>query len=284
MVSIGLLVKQMDKLLYKNQEKWALRAKQVAQLAYSYAKNLHKSDLNQDIRNLWWVLTQDRADSLSDYFQKPDLLRGYLGYYLPVYAYRIAALWEKLRLEGHWEPPNRLQKVLDLGAGPLVGAFASYIAFGELDSYCAVDRQTRVLNVGKKLFGELPGPVLRHPVHLISSNVTGPWSRELSGQTFDWILLSNVLNEIGSSERFVEQRVDLLARLRKLLSPNGKILIVEPSHRLSTRQLMQLRDEIFHDDKWHILAPCTGADRCPLLADSWSWCRTDHQRCLRPPR
>ena len=76
----------------------------------------------------------------------------------------------------------------------------------------------------------------------------------------------NVLNEL------TEDRLRLLAReLKRLVTPNGQVLVIEPAAQTPSRHVIQFRDACT-DTEWHIAAPCPHALGCPMLLDERDWC------------
>ena len=51
---------------------------------------------------------------------------------------------------------------------------------------------------------------------------------ELNGEHFDFVFLSNFLEHLSSSDDVLQ----LLRRIRKLISPNGRLVILQPNFRL----------------------------------------------------
>lgn len=240
--------------------------------AFLAAKSKHSSDLLPDIRALWKVLTQERAESLSDYFRKPALRRAYLGYYMPLYTIKIASLLQTLRL------PYKNPKVLDLGAGPLSGIWGAYLAFDGLSQSVAVDREIGPMRAGLEFFEELLKKKL--DVKLCRANLKGPpqfWRPEFKP---DIIIMAHVLNEFGSGMRHMEAKQLLISQAMNLLDKNGILVMVEPASKISSRDVMGLRDWIYAYTQVKIIAPCPEVKSCPLLLSRYNWCHAEfpHQR------
>ncbi|MBK7876751.1 MAG: hypothetical protein IPJ77_13570 [Planctomycetes bacterium] len=87
----------------------------------------------------------------------------------------------------------------------------------------------------------------------------------------DLLLVSHVLGELASAE---------LEQLVALARGAQAVVWVEPGARETSRALAGVRDELF--DAFDVLAPCTHAARCPLLAPGAEaeWCHG----FARPPR
>ncbi len=248
------------------------RIEQLFVQSYRYAQGLHRSDLIGDIEKLWRALTLERADSLSNYFKNAGLRRAYMGYYMPLYAAKIALLLQRLTKEGFL--PNFSEKplrVLDLGSGPLVGVMASRLAFGPLKRAIAADREIGPMRSGYEFLKPFLKEEEASQIFLRRINLGVPASFNFN-ESFDLIILSHVLNEFGSSRRFLPKKNDLVLSALKMLADGGRMLIVEPGNRVCSRDIMAMRDELFADAAVSILAPCTGIAQCPLLKNSTDWC------------
>lgn len=241
--------------------------------AFLSAKSKHASDLLPDIRSLWKALTQERADSLSDYFRKPALRRAYLGYYMPLYVIKIASLLESLHL--NFKNP----KVLDLGAGPLSGIFGAHLAFGGLGKSVAVDREIGPMRAGLEFFEALLEDK-KLDIKLCRANLKGPpyfWKPDFKP---DIIIMAHMLNEFGSGARHLETKHLLISQAMSLLDKNGILVIIEPASKVSSRDIMSLRDVLYEENQVKIIAPCPEVKNCPLLMSRNNWCHAEfpHQR------
>lgn len=248
------------------------RIEQLFTRSYQYAQRLHRSDLIGDIEKLWQALTLERADSLSSYFKNAGLRRAYLGYYMPLYAAKIALLLQRLckegLLPGFAEKPMR---VLDLGSGPLVGISAARLAFGPLKRAIAVDREIGTMRSGYDFLKPFMDEEEAKQIFLRRANLSVLKSFDFQ-EPFDLIILSHVLNEFGSSSRFLSKKLDVILAGVNMLADGGRMLIMEPGNRVCSRDLMSLRDALFAEASVSILAPCTGIDQCPLLKNATDWC------------
>ncbi|MES2503340.1 MAG: small ribosomal subunit Rsm22 family protein [Myxococcota bacterium] len=238
--------------------------------AFQFAKSKHPSNLVADIRQLWKALTVDRSESLSDYFRKPGLRRAYLGYYMPLYAVKIARLLDSLNL------PFKAPRVLDLGAGPLSATLGAYLSFGELGKVMAVDQDLGPMRSGLEFFEGVLGDKKMPDIKLVRSNLKGPpqyWKPDFEA---DLILMAHVLNEFGEGERHIEEKQQLIVHAVNRLAPNGVLLIIEPASRLASRDIMWIRNWLYESGQVEILAPCPPkVPFCPLLASRSNWCHAE---------
>lgn len=245
---------------------------QLFQEATSLAYQQHASDLARDVSALWQLFTQDRANGLANYFQKPPLKRAYTGYYLPLYASKLALLLQQLGKEGHFVRSPK--SILDLGAGPLVGSLASTLAFGKLDRIVAVDRHKGAMQIGVDLFEQSYAlSQIVKPECVVEDFASSKATWKLRGQ-FDLIIVAHSLNELQGKQA-AHQRLLVVQAALKCLTPQGRLLLVEPSHETTSKQLMVLRDQLHGQQNVHILAPCTGATECPLLKAKNTWCHSE---------
>lgn len=240
--------------------------------AFVHAKSKHASDLVPDIRALWKALTEERAESLSDYFRKPALRRAYLGYYMPLYVMKIASLLESLNL------PFKNPKVLDLGAGPLSGIFGVNLAFGGLSKAIAVDSEIGPMRAGLEFFEGLLEK--KQDIKLVRANLKGPpyfWKPDFRP---DIIIMAHVLNEFGSGSRYLESKHLLISQAMSLLDKNGVLVVIEPASKVASRDIMTLRNWLYEEKQVKIMAPCPEIDRCPLLLSKNNWCHAEfpHER------
>ncbi len=247
----------------------------VFQSAYKAAMQMHKSDLSADVSRLWHTFTQNRSEEIHDYFREPALRRAYLGYYVPLYASKIALLIDHMVQEGHISKPSAEGvRVLDLGAGPLVGILASYIAFGKVKEATAVDRKKGAMDMGLDFIRKHIAREAIGPLDLLSDSLTNSRPRWTRQQGFDLVIIAHALNEI-SGKGSLQAQLNIVKIAISQLAPGGKLLIVEPANRACGKDLMTLRDILQRDDEVQILAPCMGAEKCPLLAEGKSWCHVE---------
>lgn len=219
---------------------------------------------------LWSALTEERSTELSQYFRKPALRRAYLGYYLPIYANKIAQLIKSLNIK--LEAP----KVLDLGAGPLSGILGAHLAFGKLSEVLAVDQDLGPMKAGLEFIQGILKDKSLPNIKFARANLKGPpkyWKPRFKP---DLIIMAHVLNEFGSGERYIEDKKTLIAHAVNQLAPKGILLIVEPASKVPTRDLMRLRDWLYQEAPVEIIAPCPPkVETCPLLKDRNTWCHAE---------
>jgi SAM-dependent methyltransferase len=153
---------------------------------------------------------------------------------------------------------------LDIGSGPGPGSIA--LAQAGFSRVVALDQSRAALSCVRRL-GDLLGPSLFPRAAL----ETHPWAYpqplpELGAESFDLILLSHFINEVGQgSPDPTLARKAFIRSLEPLLAPGGIILIIEPSLLKTSRELLALRDTLIKDG-YSVVAPCPFKGPCPALA------------------
>ena len=221
------------------------------------------------LRQLFEMFTTDRGRLRSfGYLDDPKLRGAYLRYHLPLNAARVTyALTQSAAIE-----PRILQvpRIVDLGAGPGSAAWAAGLQMtaagtpsaGRVPDIHLYDRSTGALGLSRRLF----------PANWTVR--TNKWMLPALPDipNGSLVLLSMVLNELLSGDRG-ERTAELVDALTRSCSAGTFVLIVEPALRGTGRDLMQFRDTALHTGQWRVIAPCTHAKDCPLLAASdRSWC------------
>lgn len=244
-----------------------------AKVAYGRDKNV----FFHGVGDLWQIFTQKRGPEIADYLKHQNLIRAYVGYYTPLYAAKIALLLKRLQKEHAFDDefgktPLRL---LDLGAGGLAGTLGTFLAFGRLGSVLAVDRSNAVMKQGIELC-HAAFDAEQCKIRTVSTSLLGPEQKWRPFEPVDFVVMAHVLNEMKDTRHGVNPHLSVVERALRCLRPGGYLLVVEPATQDATRALMQLRDQLFHAPYCEIIAPCTGAERCPLLLDKTSWCRSEY--------
>ena len=218
-----------------------------------------RRDVGRGIERLLGGLTRERALAGVRYFDDAQLLGAYLLFYWPVsYAQAAAVL-------GELDAP--VGSVLDLGSGPGPLALAALDAGAA--SALALDRVPQALALARGL--------AQGGNHALA---TEPWdeSRALPGRRFDTILAGHVLNELYAGDR--EKRAALVEELLARLQPGGRVIVIEPALRETSRALLEVRDLLVQRGVV-VRAPCLYRGACPALAREGDWCHAE--RAFQPP-
>lgn len=246
----------------------------LAENCLNNAKKMHRSDIVHDIKELWRDLTIERDIGVQKYFQRASGRRAYLGYYFPMYVAKVALLLERLKREGHFNAlGSEPLRLLDLGSGTLTGVAALSIFFNDRPVKAwAVDKSSAPMRLGMdSLTANLPLDIASH-TSTRQASILAPKSTFMPRWKPNFIFLGHVLNELGTGPRNKERKIEFLEDIAQDLEPGGFILIVEPATQVATRDLMRIRDHFARHEEIDILAPCTGAEACPLLKTATSWC------------
>ena len=94
----------------------------------------------------------------------------------------------------------------------------------------------------------------------------------------DLVVLGQVLSELdGALEpaaRAARHAALVADLLRRVVAPDGALVIVEPALRARTRHLHAVRDLLVAEGVT-VFAPCLHAQRCPMLLTEGEWCHED---------
>lgn len=231
-------------------------------------KGKHRAELAGNIRRLSEMLTEGREDLGRDYMGDPRTFAAYLRYFLPWNLYRLSRLFTGLGLD----LPDGAT-IADFGSGPLTVPLALWLARPALRrrrlNLVCVDRTPKPMRAGLDLFKALAGEDSPWRITLVKGSLGQPL-RERA----DLLVVANTLNELSWTRREdLENDAFRLAEfLTRAVSPEGRILAVEPGVRGSGRMLSALRAACleFHMNP---LAPCPHLRACPMPGrEPGPWC------------
>jgi SAM-dependent methyltransferase len=158
-------------------------------------------------------------------------------------------------LEEVWGAPGAAPplRAIDLGAG--TGAVGRTLRrrFGEALEVVEVDRTAAPGMVRVNLAVELPA----------------------AERTFDLVVAAHLLNELfvdrPAAERLALRARRVLAWAERLMARSGRLILLEPALRETSRELLALRDQVLAAGL-HVVAPCFWTGPCPALARDRDWC------------
>ncbi len=100
----------------------------------------------------------------------------------------------------------------------------------------------------------------------------------VSGQ-FDLIVAAHLLNELGATLDVTARAALVFAWARELLAEGGKVVLIEPALRETSRDLLAIRDRLVPAG-FFVVAPCLLQGPCPALVNERDWC---HASAPWPP-
>ncbi len=205
------------------------------------------------MRDLSRGFTRDRELAGARYLSDPDLLGAYLLHFWPVTFVQVSLCLEMM---GRLKAAPEIETALDLGAGP--GAASLALLESGVRRVSACDRSGAALALARKI-AQGRGHDLE----------TRQWdalkSTGMPGGRFDLVVMAHTLNELwsGHADR-VALRVALLQRVGGLLSPGGRLLIVEPALMKVAQDAIRVRDGLAAAG-FEVLMPCIWQGACPAL-------------------
>jgi ribosomal protein RSM22 (predicted rRNA methylase) len=237
------------------------------------------AEVIEGVRRLSTLFTVGRQQLGQDYLANAAMRRAYLLYFMPVNIAKVASVLAELP-----SFPLGPLRVLDLGAGSGAAslAFLQHLSSSGADvpirtEVLAIDRNRDALRDAEAVWAAVAGsgPALRFHAQALDLERAGnraPWK----GNTFDLILVVNVLNELFRDARDpLTRRVKLLAQLLDSLGPNGTLIVIEPALRVTTRALHQVRDWLVAEGKANVYSPCLHERPCPALLHPDDWCHEE---------
>ncbi len=164
---------------------------------------------------------------------------AYLAYFFPLNTLRLLKVRERLEGVGFFQ--QKPKRIVDFGAGPGTAS----AAFGDLcPSWQAVDIETISFEFHRYLFSKRLAVDYQTSLNKLNAD--------------DLLVCSYSLNES-------QLPIDLLSQADQLI-------LVEPSTKAHSRNLLKLRQQLI-DQGYFVWAPCTHQDPCPLLNQSEKdWC------------
>ncbi len=208
-------------------------------------------------------LTRDRALVGGRYLADPDLLGAYLLFYWPISYGQASSVLGELGARS-------LGRVLDVGAGPMPMGIAALDAGAT--TLHAIDRVDQALTLGRSL------------VATDDRVRTSTWDPErgdaLPAGPFDTIIAGHVFNELHLGGKANDRRAALVSTLLSRCNEGGRLVIIEPALRDTSRALLELRDRVASEGVV-IHAPCLVQTPCPALVRPTDWCHAE--RSWTPP-
>lgn len=220
-----------------------------------------------------------------NYFNNPVYRSGYLLYFLPVNFMKVFQILNEIPAD---DVLGGKVRVLDVGSGPgtaMLGVMEFYRQKLKakkikeaMPDFTLLDQSFSVLKDAENLHRLYRDEISKTTKKFESTCSVkhfdlrrGDVGRFLRGMRYHIIIVGNVLNEIDSHEKQVEFIESLI---KYQLEPNGKLIIIEPALRDSSRNLQLLRDEIVVHQKIAVVdSPCLHSLNCPLNKGSGrDWC------------
>lgn len=224
---------------------------------YSYPANLETS-VNNALADYKLSLNDSKAlakcvQALSDYFiSTPDgqtpwheiwAQVAYLSYYLPLNASRIKALVDEADKRNFF---SGIENVVDFGAGLATASLA--IAEKHSLNFHLVERASEPQRLIEKHFTHFQAKEWMRTIS--TAKIPNP-KKTVAVFSYSLTELSDIPDWAYNCEA---------------------LMLIEPSTQQDGRKLLQLRQKLL-DNGYHVYAPCTHEQACPLLSQSKTdWC------------
>jgi ribosomal protein RSM22 (predicted rRNA methylase) len=192
-----------------------------------------------------------------------DLQRAaYLAVRMPAtYAAVVAALdWTREACDNEH---LGIRTLLDLGSGPGTALWAAAEVFPTLASATAIERDPRILEIGRKL-GALSGDAVLCNANWLRGDLTLGLNKDvLPPGTWDLVVCSYALNELAAAQRagLLRQAWERCAKL---------LVVVEPGTTAGFANILAARTLLLGAGAT-LAAPCPNSLACPM-ANGGDWC------------
>jgi SAM-dependent methyltransferase len=233
-----------------------------------------------NVSRLSLLLTRKRGDLPAAYLKDPGLREAYIEYFLPSNIHKLRVPLQELSLHSSGLLVKEKLRILDVGSGPgtavlgVMEFFSDKAQKPELE-FTALDQVAENLHAAEGLFEKHRDELnVRASLRTIRSGIEG--LERLSGERFDMVILSNVLNELylNHADKIAKRTTALLGLLGRLLNDDGSCIIIEPALRETSREMLEVRDGILSNG-FHVYSPCLIDGKCPALANPKDWCHED---------
>jgi len=156
-----------------------------------------------------------------------------------------------------------IRTMLDLGSGPGTALWAAAEVFPTLASATAIERDPRLIEIGRKLSAHSGDAVLRNANWQRGDLTLGLNKDVLPPGTWDLVVCSYALNELAAAQR--------AGLLRQAWERTAKLLVVvEPGTMAGFANILAARTLLLAAGAT-LAAPCPNALACPM-ADGGDWC------------
>jgi ribosomal protein RSM22 (predicted rRNA methylase) len=237
--------------------------------------------LSRDVARLSSLLTRERENLPDAYLRDKRLRQAYLLYFVPSNLTKIHIPLRELFLHPKGILSKERLRILDIGSGPGTASLGVLEFFSQRETrpllqFTAVDQVGENLKDAENLFRSWRDKAgIDASLRTIKSEVERTMDR-LSGDRYDIIILSNVLNELshGDEDRIAKRTTFLKNILTRFLMYDGSCVVIEPALRETSRELLMIRDGL-REEGFHIYSPCLGGGACSALANPKDWCHED---------
>lgn len=254
-------------------------------LKYVYGKTTpllpaELKSLSSNVAGLSSLLTRERERLPLTYLKDEGTRKAYILYFLQANLCKIQTPLRELSLHPEKILSKERLKILDIGTGPGTAILGTMEFFSARENppfleFTGVDPVAENLRDAGALFRLFKEKV---PLNASISTVKGPVEKAESFPVgaYDIIVLSNVLNEVSSLEEDrIDKRVSLLKKIiMGFLAPDGSCIIIEPSLRETSREMLEVRDCLLKEGL-HIYSPCLMNEPCGTLVNPKDWCHED---------
>jgi hypothetical protein len=254
---------------------------------------------NQELKSLesafikiWNELAVQRGQvsTESHYSFDTKKAKAYAAYYLTANCLKSYFVFDELKRFGVLEGMNKIN-VLEFESGPGTAASGLLHFLSESPyelNYVGIDQSKKFTEIASDLIFQLKNQYKCETSKFefisdqkCSENI----SKYISEKRPNFIIFMNSIAEIFSElelrkKKFLEW-VELLTIAAKKTGEKKIIIFIDPGSKISSRELLALRDSVLTNPEVRILTPCLSNRKCGAYQDIKEWCHEDVE-CVFP--
>jgi len=153
-------------------------------------------------------------------------------------------------------PDLKIESLLDLGAGPGTASWAAQETFEDLQTVTLVERDSALIQMGKKFMQENEKFNASH-INWLTMDL----KQSLTLPTHDLVIFSYSIGELPSEvlPLLLEQAWQLTKKV---------LVIVEPGTPVGFEKIRFIRSQLLKLQA-HLIAPCPHQNTCPMVGEDW---------------
>ncbi len=221
-----------------------------------------------------------KNEELGKYLSNPEYLKSYSLYYMFPNIAKLSSLFSYLIKRNNLIESGKSYKVLEVGSGPGSGllGFLNGVIYHNLLKSCSfdltpLDFSRESVRMAEKILSKIEGgniSVMPEPFDI---------TEKIPEENFDIIIMANVINELfRDDEEKTSKRAQLLNDIKKNMREAGVVVIIEPSLKKTSRELIELRNLLIKEKILYPVLPCTHTNFCPLSTPEHEdgWCHESY--------
>jgi len=232
----------------------------------------------KEVKRLSEVFTKDRGSALvnGEYMNSTELRMAYLAFFLPKNILKTCCVMREVPIDN-----KKCLRIADIGSGPGTASLGVMSFFSEYGSEYGIEEiKIDLLEANREnndfaiesleaLYSEIQKRNMNFKAVFNTKTCTVKNRNIPLEGTYDILLFSNSINEMDIGVNVLEDIVD------RHLADTGSLVIIEPALNLTSRSLLNLRNELIARKTMFPWAPCPHILPCPALISCKDWCHEE---------